>query len=109
VPPAQVSRSPVELAQAVENRPFDAVLRIAGEHNLFVGTVLRYGIEQSENSRVDQVIQLNVDRQILMDTDRDGADEWEVFEDDPIAGRAPLRVQVLPAALASLASAGLGD
>jgi hypothetical protein len=61
----QIAGCPIQLAQAIENRTLNAVLGITGEDNLLVRVVLRGGIEQPQNSRVNQIVQIDVNRQIL--------------------------------------------
>jgi len=84
VPPAQVPRRPVKLAQAVQNRSLDAVLGVAVEDHLLVRIVLAGGIEQSQNAGVDQVIQIHVHGEILMHSHRNGLYQGQMVENDSI-------------------------
>jgi hypothetical protein len=71
VSPAQVPRRPIELPQAVQNRSLDAVLGVAVENHFLVGIVLTGGVEQPEDTGMDQIVQIHMDGQILVHPHRD--------------------------------------
>ncbi len=82
---AQIPRSPIQLAQAIEDRAFDAVLRIAGEGDIFSGVELLGRIEQAQHAGVNQIVQIDMNGQGLMNTDCDCPDERKILHDDPVA------------------------
>ena len=82
---AHVARGPIELAQAVENRALDAVLGVAREGNLFFGIEFAGGVEQAEDSGVNQIVDIDVDRQVFVDANGDGFDEGQVLQHHAVA------------------------
>ena len=71
---AHVARGPVELAQAIEDRALDAVLGVTREGNLFFGIEFARGVEQAEDAGVNQIVHIDVDRQVFVDANGDGFD-----------------------------------
>ncbi len=82
---AHIARGPVELPQAVEDRALDAVLGVARKSNLFVGVVLAGGVEQAENAGVDQVVHIDVHRQVLVHANRDGFHQRQMLQHYAVA------------------------
>jgi hypothetical protein len=68
MPAAKITRRPVQLAQAVENCAFDPVLRKARKHDLLFRVEPRGSVKQSEYTGVHQVVEINVCRQVFIDT-----------------------------------------
>ena len=53
LPLAQIARGPVELAEAVQNRPFNAVLRVGLKRYVLGVVVFLYRADQAEDAGVD--------------------------------------------------------
>ena len=68
---AQIARCPIELPQAVEDRALDAVLGVALENNFLVWIVLGRRVKQSQHAGMDQIIQIHVNRKVLVHANRD--------------------------------------
>ena len=82
---AHVARGPVELAQAIEDRALDAVLGVARKDDLFFGIVLAGGVEQAEDAGVNQIVQIDVHRQIFVHADGDGLDQRQMLQHHAVA------------------------
>ena len=85
VPLAKIARRPVHIAQAVENRALDTVLRVALKGNLLVVVILQGSIEKPHDSRVRQIVQIHVDRKVFINAHGDSTHERQVFQDQTIA------------------------
>ncbi len=84
---AHVARGPVELAQAVQNCALDAVLGIARKNHLLFGIEFVGGVEQAENAGVNQIVQVDVHRKILVHAHGDGLYQRQMLQHHPIAAR----------------------
>ena len=80
MPPPQIPGRPVELPQAIEDRAFNAMFRIAGKRNLFFGIVFGRGVKQPENTRVNEIVEIDVNRQIFVNADRDCLYEGQMLQ-----------------------------
>ena len=69
---AQIARSPVELAQAVENGALDAMLGISVEGHVLRRIVLGDGIEQPEYASVGEIVQIHMHGEVFMNANGDG-------------------------------------
>jgi hypothetical protein len=85
VPFAQVARGPIHIAQAVEDSPFDPMLGVGFECDLLIVVEPGCGIEQAEHARMHQIVQLDVNRKILVDPYGDGPHEGQVLENQAVA------------------------
>jgi hypothetical protein len=79
---AQLARAPVERAQAVENRPADAELRIAAELHLLLRIELGESVQQPDYARRHEVFDIDVLRQPLMNAPGQEAHDRQMFEQD---------------------------
>src|SRR5581483_7550674 len=87
----QIARSPIQLPQAVENRALDTVFGIARKCDLLIGIEFAGRIEETKNTRMNQIIQVDVHGQVFMHSHGDGFDQRKMLEDDAIAlGRLAL-------------------
>ena len=82
---AQIARSPIQLAQAVEDGAFDAVLGVAVKRHVLGAVVFGHGIEQPHDAGVDQVVQIHVNRQVFVHTNGDRLYQRKVIEHDLVA------------------------
>jgi hypothetical protein len=85
LPLAEIARRPVELAQAVEDGAFDAVLCIAVERDALGLIVLHHSIEQTQHAGVNQVVEIHMHRQVLVHANGDRFDQRKMFEHDLVA------------------------
>ena len=81
----QIARCPIHVAKAVENRAFDAVFRITPKADLLVFVVLQGGVEKTHDAGVDQIVEIYVDRQILINPHRDCPYQRKVFQHEAVA------------------------
>ncbi len=82
---AQISRSPIRLPQAIQDRAFDAVLGIAVEGNVLGAVILCNGIEQAHDAGVNEVVEIDVDREAFVNTNGNRLHQRQVIEHDLIA------------------------
>ena len=73
------------MAQAVQNCALDPVLGIRVESDVLRAVVLLHGIEQTHHTGVDQVVQIDVDRQVLVNANGNRLHQWNMVEYDLIA------------------------
>ena len=76
---AQVPRCPVHIAQAVENGAFDPMLGVAVKADMFLAVVFTRGVKQTHDSGVDQIVDIHVNRQVLIDPDGDRPHQRRCF------------------------------
>ena len=81
----QIARRPIHVAKAVENRAFDPVLRVAMKADLLLAVVLERGVEQTHDSGVDEVVDIDMNRQALVHSYGDRPHQRKVFQDEFIA------------------------
>jgi hypothetical protein len=72
LPFAQIARSPIELAQAVEDGALDAMLGISMEGHILRRVVLGDGIEQPEYAGVREIVQIHMHGKVFMNANGDG-------------------------------------
>ena len=78
---AQGARSPVEVAQAVDDGAADAQFRIRLEFHAALGLELIDGVEKSDDSGIHQVSDFDARRKTSRNSMSDMFDEREVLED----------------------------
>src|SRR5438552_8729643 len=74
---SHVSRGRIQTAQAVEDRASDAVSRVAFELDVFARVELADGVDEAQDARADQIVQVNVGRQMLAHLQRHPLDKGE--------------------------------
>src|SRR6266567_2243321 len=95
---AQVARTPVHLAQTVENRPANPEFRVRPEQHVFALVVLVQCIDQPDDTGMYQVFERNVAGQAFVNAAGNGADLGQLLGEEPLA-----LFFVLPHAVGSLA------
>ena len=65
-------RGPIHAAQAVEYCAPDAIPGVGWEYHPLIGLELAGGVDQTQDSRLDQIVQIHVDRKIRVDTNGNG-------------------------------------
>ena len=68
LPPAQIARRPIHLPQTIQNGALDAVLGVAVEEHVLGPVIFGDGIEKAHDAGVDQVVEVHVNRQVLVHT-----------------------------------------
>jgi hypothetical protein len=82
LPLPDVTRRGVHLAKAVQNRAANAVLGVGSEVDAFSGIVLPCRVDEPERSGLNQVVELDMGREVLPDCARDDLDERHVICDE---------------------------
>lgn len=85
VTPAHVTGGPIELAQAIEDRTLDAVLGIARKDDLFFGIILVGRVEQAKDAGMNQIVEIDVNREIFVNANGDGFYQRKMFQYHAVA------------------------
>jgi len=82
------------LSQTIEDRSFDAVLGVNREKDVLLRIEFRHRIEQAQTSRPYKILQIHMNRQIFVHSNRDRLHERKILQNNLIpAGQlvVPLR------------------
>ena len=88
--PAEIAGCPVQLAQAVEDGALDAVFRIALEGHVLGAVELLNRIDQPQDAGMDQVLDVDMDREVLVHPNGDRLGQRKIFEHDPVTRFPPV-------------------
>jgi hypothetical protein len=86
---AHVLGSRVKLPKAIEHRCFDPVFGVARKDALLLGIEFVGGVEKTENTGMHQIVQVHVNRQILVHANGDGPHQGEVLHNQTVVAGNP--------------------
>ena len=76
----QVPGTPIQVAQAVHDRPANAELRIGAELRILHRIELLGGIDQPQDPGADQIFEIDLLRQLFVNPTRDEPDHRQIFK-----------------------------
>ena len=82
---AQITRRPIQLTKTVQNRALDAVLGVAGKRDLLIRIELAGGVEQTENTGVNQIVEIHMHGKIFVHANRDGLHQRQMLQNNAVA------------------------
>jgi hypothetical protein len=82
---AKIAGAPVELAKTVKDSAANAEASVGLELDIFAGIEFIDGVDKTENSGVDKIVELDVRRKAIVDAACDVADLGEIFREEALA------------------------
>ena len=82
---AEIAGTPVELAKTVKNSAANAEASVGLELDIFAGIEFIDGINKTENSGVDKIVELDVRRKAIMDAASNVTDLGKIFREEALA------------------------
>jgi hypothetical protein len=82
---AKIAGAPIELAKTVKDSATNAEASVGLELDILAGIKFIDGVDKTDNSSMDKIVELNVRRKAIVDAACDVTDLGEIFREEALA------------------------